>query len=345
MAYRALAYILGLLLVSTLWTTTGLVGTVAADEARPIQTGANAGPKPVPRRPVEQELELVQAHRLQWPGNFQPSGLTWCRGRFLTLSDRHDLEIQAFDLENPEQPLRRYLQLEWIPEPPPLHSPVAILRQMILTVFHKQYDWEGITCDDKHNLYLASESFSAVLKVPLQGDSEWITLAPHEAIQHHKLLTGENTGIEGLQWLPGNQLLLAAESRPVGLIRCQIEGAICNPLQVVVLSEEMTPATFRADDLSGLSRDGDRIYTLERYLSRVCRRNPSDFRIEQCGRFRATEHNPRFVHAKVRHGQAEGLLVQGERVFVIIDNNGRSLVAEPNSTDTWLFEFKRPPEC
>src|SRR5690606_26572810 len=129
-----------------------------------------------PPLPAEQELELVRAHRLQWPGNFQPSGLTWCRGRLLTLSDRHDLEIQVLDPADPERPLRRYLRLHTIPEPPPLHSPVAILRQMILTVFHKQYDWEGITCDDKHNLYLASESFSAVLKLPPQGDPEWITL-------------------------------------------------------------------------------------------------------------------------------------------------------------------------
>src|SRR5690554_6393080 len=80
-----------------------------------------------------QELELINAHSLSWPGNCQPSGLSWCHGRLLTVSDRHDLEIQELLLTSEVQAeVRLYRRLEQIPEPPPLNSLADILRQMIL---------------------------------------------------------------------------------------------------------------------------------------------------------------------------------------------------------------------
>ena len=290
-----------------------------------------------------QELELIQAHRLKWPGNFQPSGLTSCQGKLLTVSDRHDLEIQEIRIHsNGQTEVRPYGRFTELPPPPPLATAVDVLRQMILTLVGKQFDWEGISCDDAGNLYLASEAYSAVLKIPTQGPLHWITLAPHPEIQARKMLSRTNAGIEGIQWLAGNQLILAAESNPAGLIRCRIEQNQCQPNQVRVLSDDHLPPQLLTRDISGVSAANQQLYVLERYHARVCRRDANDFTIELCYSFKATEKHPRHAHRGAAWGQAEGLQVTDERIFIVIDNNGRVLRSDPASTDTWLFEFQRP---
>lgn len=289
------------------------------------------------------ELELVNAYRLSWPGNFQPSGLTACQGKLLTVSDRHDLEIQEIRLgANGQAEVRPFGRFTELPPPPPLATAVDVLRQMILTLVGKQYDWEGITCDDQGSLYLASEAYSAVLKIPTQGPLHWITLAPHPEIQARKLLGQANAGIEGVQWLPGNSLMIAAESNPAGLIRCRIDHGLCHPEQVRVLSDTQLPPDIQTRDISGVSTAAQRLYVLERYHARVCRRDTKDFKIERCYSFKATEKHPRHAHRGAAWGQAEGLQVLEDRIFLVIDNNGRVLRSDPSSTDTWLFEFRRP---
>ena len=299
----------------------------------------------VQANPKLQELELNQAHRLQWPGNYQPSGLAWCRGQFLTVSDRHDLEIQAIHL-NPDgrAQVTRYLELSRIPEPPALNGFMNMIRQMILTLFQKQYDWEGISCDEAGNLYLASEAYNALLKEPPKRDSEWITLGPHPVIQERGLLSQPNAGFEGVEWLGNNEFILTAEMHPAGLIRCKLQGEVCQPTRVGVVSDQKLPLEVRTWDLSGLSAADGRLYVLERYYSRVCRRDWVSFQIERCFSFRATEKGELYNHENAKWGQAEGLLVKDDRIFVVIDNNGRGLVSEPGSTDTWLFEFQRPQD-
>lgn len=290
-----------------------------------------------------QELELIQAYRLKWPGNFQPSGLTTCQGKLLTVSDRHDLEIPEIRLKPDGQAeVRPYGRFTELPPPPPLATAVDVLRQMILSLVGKQYDWEGISCDDAGNLYLASEAYNAVLKIPTQGPLHWITLAPHPEIQARKMLSRANAGIEGIQWLAGDQLVLAAESNPAGLIRCHIEQNQCQPQQVRVLSDEHLPPQLHTRDISGVSAANQQLYVLERYHARVCRREPKDFTIELCYGFKATEKHPRHAHRGAAWGQAEGLQVTDKRILIVIDNNGRVLRSDPPSTDTWLFEFRRP---
>src|SRR5690554_6360772 len=224
------------------------------------------------------ELELVHAYRLSWPGNFQPSGLTACQGKLLTVSDRHDLEIQEIRLgANGQAEVRPFGRFTELPPPPPLATAVDVLRQMILTLVGKQYDWEGITCDDQGSLYLASEAYSAVLKIPTQGPLHWITLAPHPEIEARKMLSRTNAGIVGIQRLAGNQLILAAESNPAGLIRCRIEQNQCQPNQVRFLSDDHLPQQIPTLDFSWVSAANQQLYVLERYHARVCRRDANDF--------------------------------------------------------------------
>lgn len=288
-------------------------------------------------------LELVHAHRLSWHGNFQPSGLTGCRGRLLTVSDRHDLEIMEIrpDPQGPAE-VRLYGRFTELPTPPPLSTAVDVLRQMILSLVGKQYDWEGISCDDRGNLYLASEAYNAILKIPTQGPLEWISIAPHPDIQARKMLRKTNAGIEGVAWLTGDRLFIAAEANPAGLILCRIAQNECHPERVRVLSDESLPPDVRTQDISGLSVADGHLYVLERRFSRVCRREMDTFKIERCHSFMPTEKHPRYAHRGAAWGQAEGLQVTEDRIFVVIDNNGRELRSAPQSTDTWLFEFRRP---
>lgn len=298
-----------------------------------------------PAAPPIQELELVRAHRLSWPGNFQPSGLTWCQGRLLTVSDRHDHQVLEIRLnEDGPAEVREHIRLGEIPEPPPLTSPIAMLRQMVLTLFNKQYDWEGASCDADDNLYLASESYSAILALPHQGRPHWIQVVRDPRVQELGLLANHNAGIEGLQWLAPDTFMIAAERSPAGLIRCRVQDRHCVPDQVSRLSGDQTPLNLRAWSITGLSLADGHLYTLERYERRVCKRRLDDFSILGCGRFEQTERTPRLAHRGAIYGQAEGLLVTDQRILVVLDNNGRPQQEEPGSTDTWLFEFRRPAD-
>src|SRR5690606_19963546 len=164
--------------------------------------------------------------------------LTWCRGKFLTISDRHDKEIQEIVLPaDSAASVRLFLRLDNLPPLPKLNSALSRLRQSALTLFQKRYDWEGITCDDEGTLYLASESYSALLKIPVKGRPEWVTLGEHVTITQREMLSKHNRGIEGVHWIGGDELLLAAEQGPAGFIRCRLQSNLCTPNRAVVVSD------------------------------------------------------------------------------------------------------------
>jgi hypothetical protein len=209
-------------------------------------------------------------------------------------------------------------------------------------------DFEGITCDSAGNRYIVSEAHAAVLQVPPIGPASWLKISPmlvREA-RASGMLLHFNALFEGLAINPaGDTLWLAAERERRGLLLIKRQQTVwdCEG-GCVLLSEagvEMQPAQFpkaraRSRDFADLSLFDGKLFTLERNVFQICRRDAVTAKVERCWSFatEALQENRRYAQA---YGLAEALIVDADGAWIGIDNNNGARADGEVRPIVWRF--------
>ncbi|MCL6415652.1 hypothetical protein MIB92_08315 [Aestuariirhabdus sp. Z084] len=269
--------------------------------------------------------------------DLQPSGLAWCNGKLLTLSDRHDQQI--FRIEFNPQKVTSTIGLFRSLQSPPAPEQETLKDRAQALVSGRRFDWEGISCQND-SLYLLSEQFHDVLQIK-PDTMQWLALPQQDLVGVDHLLVEPNAGLEGISWNQAH-LLLAAERDQRGLLQLNYDQSSWHVSLRLTPLPPQPPIAGRNPDFSGLWYEAPWLYTLERNLFRVCQRG-ADFQQRRCWSYAHTELAPdqRF---QSQYGVAEGIAADATRIYLITDNNNKPLISNPDDRRPRLWIFAKPDD-
>jgi hypothetical protein len=274
------------------------------------------------------ELELIQALPCDGPDWFEPSGLTFRDGVLYTVSDKHDDTI--FRLEPGANSVK---------VTPDVQFPVANLPAA------GNLDFEGITVDSDGNFLLVSETEFRVARVKADGsDAQWITDSLEQTGRQAGLFETDNAYLEGIASPSPGVLLLCAERQPSGIVTVNLNA---NPPEVAAL--KFYPSSFpirpgRTSDLTDLYFENGKSYALQRNGEGICLLMISEFGPQDTAlwSFKTAVRKSESAYRDSFFGMAEGLVMNKERIYIIVDNNGTPSREKPDDFRPLLFVFRRP---
>jgi len=273
-------------------------------------------------RPAPLELQLERALPVEGVDGLEPSALFLDGGQLRTVSDKHDTTIYALSLESNAAVVRTFMSFA----APSEHA----------------LDLEGLARADDGSWLLASEGEFRVLKVSSDGKTSWATPSLRARGEERGLFQKSGAGIEGIA-RTGSTLLLAAEREPRGLL----ESNGGDQWHAFAMPESVCPALLsRPNDFADLSADGEHIFALIRnsHLVLQLEKHAGVWTEGTAWSYARTENDPRFAYADRTFGLGEGLALDAQHVYVILDNNRMPRAAEPGDHRPLLFVFRRPTE-
>ncbi len=276
--------------------------------------------------PPTKNLNLI--HALPVEGARELSGLTRHNGTFYTVSDKQSDTIYRLELNEDIVTLIPHLVFE-PPKPP---SGVGL-------------DLEGITCDEEGNFYLISERSYRVVYVSANGDSVgWYTLNMKKAGERQGLFKTPNAHLEGITWIDESRMLVAAERQPRGLIEIDRTTA---PFTYHVYNYDRTSVPVpdgRTIDFTGLYAEGEDIYSLNRNAETITRISygEPDLAEHEIWSFAGIVNRDEFRYENMEFGMGEGLCMDGEKIYVILDNNGIARRKDAGDRRPLLLIMERP---
>ncbi len=246
-------------------------------------------------------LTLIKAYEVNTQGFLEPSGLTEWNGKFYTVSDKQDSIYQLEFKQN---------SIDLIPI-------ISIKNNR-----NSKLDFEGIT-HDENNFYLVSEMYSQIMKVSQDGKTqEWLPRGDllKSAAVKAGLFQRHNAYFESLCYLGSNQLLLGAEREPRGFVEVDMQSNQIKAYQSNASIYES--AEHRSTDFTGLSC-GKKNYVLERnaYVVSELKFKHGKFYESRGWSYQHIIEKPELQYQDMKYGHAEGLVVKGDKVYLILDNN------------------------
>ncbi|MEH6625608.1 MAG: esterase-like activity of phytase family protein [Motiliproteus sp.] len=288
------------------------------------------------------KLQLIRALELESDASIsglQPSGLAFCDGQLLMVSDRHNQQIFSLQLTAESAQVVPFLTLTAIPDP---DLEGYDLDTRWWNQLSRRYDWEGVSCDKQGNIYLLSETLAQVLVRDKDGALAWLGTEAYQRGQEKGLFQQINAYAEGLA-VVGEQMVIAAERHPRGILLLNVsEDKRWRVSRVKYL--EGFPSLFRPVDFSGLWLESDWLYTLERNYFQICKRQLATLDSQRCWQYRHVEEDQRWIYQDRRFGKAEGLARNGNQIYLVLDNNDGSRLSDPDNSKPLLFIFQRPDD-
>ncbi|WP_122554542.1 esterase-like activity of phytase family protein [Pseudomonas viridiflava] len=300
---------------------------------------------PVFAAPLE-ALKLQSEHPVDGMVGGNLSGLASCNGRLWTVSDRDDNLLYSLDVSD----------RTWKAEPhvidmpkPESYLPLSLrsLANLSSIVRGGSMDFEGISCDAAGNRYLVSEAYGTVLKVPVEGAPVWLPLpaALVEQARANGMLQHFNAIFEGIAVnAAGDRIWLAAERQKRGLLVVQRDKDQWTCGQSCVLLAEAGKDTLPPEqnrkkvstDFSDISLYNGKLFTLERSVYRICRRELESGQIERCWSFSKEAMLPSRRYDQP-YGLTEALVVDETGAWIGIDNNSGARADGEERPIVWRF--------
>ncbi|MEE3914166.1 esterase-like activity of phytase family protein [Pseudomonas viridiflava] len=300
---------------------------------------------PVLAAPLE-ALKLQSEHPVDGMVGGNLSGLASCSGRLWTVSDRDDHLLYSLDVSD----------RTWKAEPhvidmpkPESYLPLSLrsLANLSSIVRGGSMDFEGISCDAAGNRYLVSEAYGTVLKVPVEGAPVWLPLpaALVEQARANGMLQHFNAIFEGIAVnAAGDRIWLAAEREKRGLLVVQRDKDQWTCGQSCVLLAEAGKDTLPPEqnrkkvstDFSDISLYNGKLFTLERSVYRICRRELESGQIERCWSFSKEAMLPSRRYDQP-YGLTEALVVDETGAWIGIDNNSGARADGEERPIVWRF--------
>lgn len=266
------------------------------------------------------QLELVNVYEVQTEHSIEASGLTEWDGEFYTVSDKHNAIYHLLFKKN------------------------KIVLDPIINISHRdntKLDFEGITHDDEF-FYLISEASFQILKVSKDGiHQKWFPMRreTYDKGKSAGLFQIQNANFEGICILKKNTFLLAAERQPRGFVEYKNNDDV---RAYQVDDPVYQYKNNRSPDFAGLSCD-DGIYVLDRNAYMVAELKKIDGKYKETKGY-SYEHivtQPQSQFQNMDFGHAEGLVVKGDRVYLILDNNKNPRFINPTNNNSLFFELKK----
>ena len=270
-------------------------------------------------------LELIHAYPVEGIEGVQLSGLTMLDGKILTISDKHDNFIFQIDLK------KEAAELSVVRE---IGSPIA-----------GKLDLEGITCEANGTVYLLSESQNRVLKLdPEMKEPAWVTPSFTDLGNKKGLLQSVNAGFEGLVFVPPDLFVAAAERQGRGLISW-LKSDTADILVKNCDSSRFFPSRHRTLDFTGLFFFRGKLVVLQRdnfLISVISGYRHGEFQEKQAWSYEHVENDLELRYSDRRFGLAEGLCIDEDHVYLVLDNNGDGREKDPLDHRPLLLVFKKP---
>jgi hypothetical protein len=297
---------------------------------------ATAGTEEVTRH----EAELIISFPIE--GDFgarvEPSGLAFHQGFLYTVSDEHDNIAFKLMMTVEEHGGEASLKLAGIPFSVPQAGG------------EEGMDFEGIASDGRDGFYLLSEEHARVWHLDLSRPRlRPVTGSLQDRGKAHGLFQAGSAGLEGIT-RSGQKLILCAERRPRALIELDLSAP--NPPELTVQKDVETFSEFTEgadEDFAALFSEGDTLYVLERNAYAVCRLHKSEglYRPQAAVFYGGIidEHGLRYSRKEretIDYGRGEGLALDADRIYIMLDNNGRPLKSNPADTKARLLVLNRP---
>lgn len=205
-------------------------------------------------------------------------------------------------------------------------------------------DLEGIALGPDGSFYLLSEGQARVFQVFPDGRSEWVTESAQSAGSEAGFFRATGAGIEGLTTLEESAFLLLVERLPRGWIEME-GGAVRSlaPLPQTNFGGELS--LIRLPDFTGadrfgetvfvLGRNGELVTTLERDGAGGWREGPVAWS------FGSVTRSDHWGFRDRRFGMAEGLAVDEDHFYIVLDNNGVARLADAADKRPLLLVLRR----
>jgi hypothetical protein len=277
------------------------------------------------------ELKLIRALPVTGHRDLEPSGLAWHRGVLYGISDNHDNII---------------FRVETGQDGATFHPFITFSRP---GKEDEKLDPEGIAVAPGGRFLLACEGTNRVLEVNSNGDSRWATPPLAKCCRSARLCVKKNAGLEGIA--PGNnRLYLIGEREKRGLLEIEYRESsgkiVTGSCAAFPLLRSRYPlANQGVLDFSGLSFHQGRLYALARnqYLVVQLEAGSGTFHEGKAWSYRETETGPQYMYASMKYGRAEGLAISGDRVYLVLDNNGDKRSVPGDDRRPLLFILEWPP--
>lgn len=288
-----------------------------------------------PVRPAQ----LLASYWLDGSAGLDISGLSFCGGELLAVSDKNSVDIYVVQLHKDSGraaliPRTLFAKLE-----APSEGDGGLKARLLSAVQSgAAADFEGITCSDD-GIFVVSERHHRIAVSQPAGESAWLPLHWADAARERGYMEHFNGASEGLV-LAGDEFWVALERSRRGLVRFARGTGEAELLDVPAAGG--LDFRGRPKDLTGLAYYDGALYTLERNAFAVCRRSLQDLRAEWCINYRAIEEAPQFVYRKTFFGKGEGLAVDASGIFVVLDNNNVARVADPQDRRGLLLHLAHP---
>lgn len=269
---------------------------------------ASSGCRPAdlsPHRSDLPQLKLMAAYPVEAPHPLEPSGLTLIGDTLFTVADKVDDTLYRIEFDEGLATLRPHLRFD-----PPEKS---------------RLDWEGVTTDHEGNFYLISERFGRLLRLRPDGTAAWAS--PDLRPEGHDLglFAKSNAGFEGVTWLGPDHWLGAAERDQRGLVEWRLVGGVLSVESSLHMDSPFKDALplLRLPDYAGLCAGPDGIFALFRNAHLVVELDKREGRWQEIAAwsYAHLETDPALAYVAQAYGQAEGLAVRGQDVYIIFDNN------------------------
>ncbi|MEO7423824.1 MAG: hypothetical protein ABI036_01480 [Fibrobacteria bacterium] len=278
---------------------------------------------------AQQKLELQQALPLDGPVLAQPSGLAWDGKNLLMVSGFHDDAVFKIELQADKA----------------LFSEQVRIRRS-RDAGGGRFSWRGVAADGHGGLYLASDADCRIMKVEADGRADWEGPGLLETGADKGLFAGENSGIEGVAIAGKRKYVVAASREPRGLLQVDLSGP--KPMVKAILQEKSKlplPAGRRKPDFSDLVEDKGKLWALYANADAICllKWNGQEYAEGEYWTFGHVSNDPQYRYAGLKMGLARGLALNGQSVYVVLDNKGVGRQGDPADKRPLLLVFKRPP--
>ncbi len=301
-----------------------LIGLLAS-----LWTGCYSAKNPVGSTTRTQPLSVAQSWTLTPPGGrFDASALVRLPdGRMLTVNDK---ETGLFEIQFPNSGTEAVL-VPYAGLSPSLFEPLTPGRDL-------PWDVEGIGIDSTGALYLSEEHSRWILKQSAPGKPLERLPIDWSPASRWFSKTDRNASFEGVA--VGDRFLYVANERDTGRI-LEIDRKTLR----VVSDFQPRPPGASGDDIHYTDLcwfDGE-LWALCREHRRVLCINPHTHAVRLCFSYFPIEMDPKYAYQHLLpYGFFEGLSVDADNVWLLIDNNGYPRKSNPQDARPLLLRCPRP---
>jgi len=209
-------------------------------------------------------------------------------------------------------------------------------------------DLEGLTVVDGE-FFMVSEVHHKLISVK-ENKLNWVPELGGVYAEAFKagLFQIYNAGMEAVTYLGNQTFLFSAERQPRGLIEVTFDSdfkTILKQSNQVFDDSKYPLVETRKPDLAGLYYHKGMVYALHRNAYIIHELIKDEQGIYQEGQAWSYEHivkDPKYAYQDMQFGHAEGLAVDDDFFYLVLDNNNNPRLKNPNDKRPLLIKAKRP---